>query len=114
MAGTNDSNPIGLNLSAVEFSNKVASVASAIDDTIGRQMWAAKPMPTYEEADPPSVLDATRNANIELYNAEIDLIVSAHAGTAIGPDFYTNFNDVGLYDDYLHPNDTGYQVMAEF
>jgi lysophospholipase L1-like esterase len=116
MIGTNDSNPNGVNLSAAEYRSSIESIAQFVDDTQNRQLWIAKPMPTYSNLDPP-ILNDTRNLRIEEYNNEIEDLVDDHTNTLVGPDFYNIFlnltNPTSYYNDTLHPNDGGYSVIAD-
>jgi lysophospholipase L1-like esterase len=112
LIGTNDSNS---GVSQNDFADSVEAIAEKIDDIHGKQVWLAKVLPAYIQPAPPWNLDTTRNAVIAQYNTKIQDIATAdfNDGTFLGPNFYTIFNDTSLYKDYLHPNDLGYQAMAD-
>ena len=82
----------------------------------GKQVWLARIPPAYIKNSNPLTPDVTRNERIEEYNSRIADIASADAAddTFLGPDFYGIYtNRTDLFADNLHPNDAGYQVMAE-
>ena len=113
MIGTNDSNNQN-NVDPDDFKADVETIAIVIEGR-GKEAWLAKTIPTYVIGTIPSsnpILDATRNARIEAYNDRIQQIVDADDALP-GPNFYTIFNSPTLYNDYLHPNDGGYQLMAD-
>ena len=110
MIGTNDSgvtNPAPI--LPGPFGVQVSTIANAIV-TDGKQVWLAEILPI--------IGDAARNTTIQLYNTQIRGIANlAVDDKFLGPDFYDGpvygFNGKpGLYADTLHPNDAGYQVMA--
>ena len=116
MIGTNDSNN-GNNVDPDLFKTHVETIAGVIDDVNNKQVWLARTLPTYVIGTIPSsnpTLDVTRNARIEVYNEKIREIAlfDTDDGIWLGPNFYTIFNSPTLYNDYLHPNDAGYEVMA--
>ena len=109
MIGTNDANR---GVTPTTFRNQVLETVAKIN---GRQVWIAKPMPTFINDEPISwTLDTTRNNRIQQYNLEINQIAANDPNTYLGPDFYSLFyNRTELYSGYLHPNDFGYHVMAD-
>ena len=109
MIGTNDSD---IPVDPIDFNNQVANIAFKIDGIYNKEVWIAKPMPTYVKYT--STLDTDRNARLSLYNQKINEITTADPtdGIRLGPNFYTVFNNISLYADNLHPNDAGYQFMA--
>lgn len=107
MVGTNDS---GIPIDASTFATTVEDIAGKITNNYNKKLWIAKIMPTYVKDSSPLALDATKNALVENYNTDIDSIIGGN--TFLGPNFYTAFNGSGYYSDYLHPNDSGYQLMA--
>ncbi len=111
MIGTNDSNA---GVTRPTYWTTINAIANMVDDTYGMRLWIAKPMPTYLSSDP-TTLDSDRNAVIEQYNAAIDTLVGTSSvdDRLMGPNFYTLFTSSAYYSDYLHPNDTGYQLMAD-
>ena len=110
MIGTNDSDS---SITLTQYHDTVDRIVSTIAETNGKQLWIAKPMKTYLSSDPtPTTLDDPRNTIISQYNAQIEIIAGSHDNTAIGPDFYSLFNTTDYYYDYLHPNNTGYGIMA--
>ena len=110
MIGTNDSG--GSSVNPGTFENTIRAIANRIDDVNGKQVWIAKPPPTYVIGT--STLDASRNSVIVDYNQRILTVTGEDPGddTFLGPNFHTQINNFNLYADYLHLNDAGYQVMA--
>ena len=112
MIGTNDSG-WGYNATTIYRPNMLA-ITSAIDDAA---VWVAQMMPTYEN-DSSWTLDASRNAYVIAYNEVcVDDIAGASGADDIfqGPNFYQGqFMSAPstVYNDYLHPNNAGYQSMA--
>ncbi|WP_319406007.1 malectin domain-containing carbohydrate-binding protein [uncultured Desulfosarcina sp.] len=105
LIGTNDS--AASPTSVTDFRNDVAAIATEIQDS-GREVWVAEILPTN--------VDATRNTLIRQFNTEIRGIANASGADAtfLGPDFYTVFTDrPDLYSGLLHPNDLGFQTMAD-
>jgi lysophospholipase L1-like esterase len=106
MIGTNDS---GIGVSSTAFRDDVTLIANRIAVLFGKKVWIAEIMPV--------IGDTSRNGLIEDYNAEIQRITNPGGPRFLGPDFYDG-NLYGfegrpsLYADTLHPNDSGYQVMA--
>ena len=107
MIGTNDS----YNVPAATFGTRVGTIATTIENN-GNQLWIAKPMKTYLSSDP-TVPDDVRNDLLDQYNLHIDMIVSSHTHTSDGPNFYSLFDTTVYYFDHLHPNNTGYGIMAD-
>ena len=111
MIGTNDS-AYGYDASTI-YSPNIVAISEAIDETV----WLARMMPTYEEDTSSGwTLDTSRNEDIQDYNAACNAIISTRDDTSEGPDFYqAPFSTApsSVYNDYLHPNDSGYQEMAE-
>ncbi|MBC2709782.1 MAG: hypothetical protein HGJ94_01840 [Desulfosarcina sp.] len=111
LIGTNDSfngNPVdpdAFKASVVEVANSIV-----VD---GKQVWLAEILPTYikDTWDP----DTTRNTQIQKYNTRIQQIATDNPNDDIdlGPNFYAVFGSTALYADHLHPNDLGYQTMAD-
>ena len=106
LIGTNDS-ATGT-IDPVVFRNNVDTIASLIDDVYSKQVWLAEILPTDG--------NATRNILIQQYNAEIrDIAISGGDDIFLGPDLYAAFDvPQDLYTDTVHPNDAGYQVMANY
>ena len=103
LIGTNDS---GSGVTADTFGGRVDTIADSIVDA-GKVVWLAEILPT----NPPD-LDAGRDTFIRNYNLQIQGIVGGNI--FLGPDFYFFFDgETTLYDDTLHPNDLGYQEMAD-
>ncbi|BBO77676.1 hypothetical protein DSCW_50930 [Desulfosarcina widdelii] len=102
LIGTNDS--YGGGLPSATFADNVDDTADLIVDA-GKQVWLAEILPTRD--------DDARNATIQQYNVEIQTIAGTVADVFLGPDLYTNFNSPSYYTDNLHPNDTGYGVIAD-
>jgi lysophospholipase L1-like esterase len=66
------------------------------------------------------ITNAQTNVRVQAYNAAIPALVQARAATGkhvvlvdLFTPFSTNPNAAGLMNDNLHPNDTGYVVMAQ-
>ena len=101
-----------------DFKTAVEGAAFQIDDIGGKRLWLAKTLPTYLRTDPTS-LDHARNLVIAEFNIKIEEIATADSAdnTFLGPDFFDTFLTLGdplvYYDDYLHPSDSGYQVIAD-
>jgi lysophospholipase L1-like esterase len=59
---------------------------------------------------------AGRNSLYQTYNQVIDELVAENAGTVVGPDFFSWFNDPAhqnqFSSDGLHPNGVGYHSMG--
>ena len=110
LIGTNDSNG---GVQPTDFKNTVDTIASRVDDFYGLDVWIAKLPPTYIKGT--WNLDTARNNIIIQYNNRINEICNFDSAdnTFPGPDFFTLFNSTDLYADNLHPNDTGYQLMAD-
>ncbi len=107
LIGTNDS---GSGVTPGVFNTTVSDTAASII-VDGKQVWLAEILPTRD--------DPSRNALIEQFNTEIRSIAASSGDDIfLGPDFYdafTNASNVPIsayYTDNLHPNDTGYAVMA--
>ena len=111
MIGTNDSDS---GVSASSYGVLVNEMATIIDDTNEKELLIADPLPTYDDS---GNSDGTRDDLIEEYIAQIDSIIRNHDNTNSGPNFFNNsyFNNSWntYYYDGLHPNDTGYDLMAE-
>jgi lysophospholipase L1-like esterase len=107
MIGTNDS---GIRVAPDVFGNTVSRIVGKMN---GRQVWLAKPMPTFI-INSDWTLDGPRNSFIADYNVRINQIAQSNLNAFLGPNFYSRFSDrIDLYQDYLHPNDTGYVFMAD-
>jgi lysophospholipase L1-like esterase len=109
MIGTNDS----YSVDADSYDSSVRETVRLVNDVYGKQLWIAKPPPTYIEGT--WTLDTNRNNIIAEYNQKIMGIVDAdpYDNTYLGPNFYQTLTNTYDFDDYLHPNDAGYQFMAD-
>lgn len=109
LLGTNDS----FSVTAATFDTQMRTLVNYITGT-GRRLWIAKILPVYNSD---GTLNTTRSNRIIEYNQKIDAIVSATGDNIFaGPDLYAVFID--KYSQYystggIHPNDAGYQAMAE-
>ena len=111
--GTNDSIP-GNPLDPNDYENSVREIKQAIENQNGLRLWLARIPPTFVRDSNPLILDADRNNIIKQFNNRLVQVASdPNDETALGPDFYVEMNETGLFSDYLHPNNAGYQVMAE-
>ena len=112
MIGTNDS---GAGITPDIFSNNVQTIASRTLAGNDKRLWIAKPPRTYYDIENTWIYDTSRNDLLYQYNQKINTIVWANNNIEDGPNFFGEgqfLNSSSLYDDYLHPNDAGYQYMA--
>ena len=100
MIGTNDA---GVPIAAGTFGVQVESVATTIVAD-GKRVWLAETLPTRDNAG--------MNAMLTLYNDQIRAIAGGD-DILLGPDLYDAFFDDSFYSDSLHPNDAGYELMAD-
>jgi lysophospholipase L1-like esterase len=111
--GTNDSggNPVALEV----YRTTIEAIVNKIDDVAKKQVWLARMPRTYLKDVTPLTLDDVRNAIILQYNAEIRAIadLNPNDNKRLGPNFYNALSNDNLFADHLHPNDAGYQVMAD-
>ena len=112
MIGTNDS---GYGIELLIHAANVAAITEAIDDDAGKTVWLARMMPTYEEN---TSAGWNPTGNIPAYNTNCNEIADASTSddTYLGPNFYQGLfvtDPSAVYNDHLHPNDSGYQLMAE-
>jgi lysophospholipase L1-like esterase len=115
LIGTNDSSAGSSGTSADDFETSVRAIATAALVAGVDRVYIARIPPRY---DNDSATNAVNNSRITEYNDRIVLIATEFSddNVFLGPDFYTLFKDQQglLYDlDGLHPNDEGYQAMAD-
>lgn len=107
LIGTND---VWDNISVDQFEINVRTiVTAALTDEVDRVFIAL--IPPFYNAN-----QAVLNSRVATYNTRIQEIIADPADNLfLGPDFFTLFenNYPALYDaDGVHPNDAGYQAMA--
>lgn len=115
LIGTNDSSVGTSGTPADDFEDSVRAVATAALVAGVDRVYIARIPPRY---DNDSATNAVNNSRITIYNNRIFQIATEFSDDKVflGPDFYTLFEDQQglLYDlDGLHPNDAGYQAMAD-
>ena len=109
MIGTNDA-PAGVSANA--FESSVENIVTTALNDVDRAYIARIP-PRYDDAG-----ELEFDSQIQGYNSRIELIAATN-NVFLGPDFYNAFLgeyiNSNLYTppDGIHPNDAGYQVMAE-
>ncbi|MCB2147916.1 MAG: DUF1080 domain-containing protein [Deltaproteobacteria bacterium] len=105
LIGTNDSLD---GVTPAAFGGSVATIANTIV-TDSKKVWIAKILPT----NPPD-LNPTRDTLIRNYNLQIIGITNTVGDSIfLGPDLYGDFYELSShYTDTVHPNDNGYQLMA--
>ena len=111
--GTNDSG--GNAVDPETYKTTVVEIVNKIDVVNGKQVWLARIPHTYLKDVAPLTLDDVRNAIIQQYNTKIREVVDldVNDNTRLGPNFYIALNRDDLFADFLHPNDAGYQEMAD-
>lgn len=105
LIGTNDS---GSGVTAENYNTAVAKISADIVAD-GKQVWLAEILPTTNWV-------SAQNSRIQDYNDEILDIATLDINDDIflGPNLYSAFYNQGqLYYDELHPNNDGYQEMAD-
>ena len=106
MIGTNDAPSVDPG----EYSSTLQTMANTITNGYKKQLWIAKPPPTYlKDTWTPNT---AKNDVLSLYNQKIsEITASPYDDIYLGPNYFTQFYQ-SLYADNLHPNDAGYRFMA--
>ncbi|WP_372683725.1 GDSL-type esterase/lipase family protein [Desulfosarcina sp.] len=110
LIGTNDAPD---NISADAYESSVRNIVNTALTDVARAHIALIP-PRYDDAG-----NLEFDTLIQGYNGRIALIAATSDNVYLGPDLYAAFlgeyNNSNLYTppDGIHPNDAGYQVMAE-
>ena len=116
MIGSNDA---GWGVTSTSYNGTVETIAEKIDDFYGIPVWMAEIMPIYVNDSPISWNpDTTKNNLIIQYNTKLRQIAGIEPldDTFLGPNFYHGLfvdSPAEVYNNYVHPNDIGYQLMAE-
>jgi lysophospholipase L1-like esterase len=115
MIGTNDAG--FWQVPPATYRANVEGTVVKIDNQQGKPVWLAELMPRYED-DVQWTLDASGNALIGQYNTILRQIAGSDPNdrSLLGPNFYRGAfltSPAQVYNDIIHPNDAGYQLMAE-